>query len=113
MVRGSAGSVATRSDQRSGNALGEPLAPGAALREAEERAAAARTDLLIVLGALIHLVRETELLLDDRQITHHHGRRIRLTASPAARLLRALPRILVEGHPDLSRALEDVEQLPK
>src|SRR5512136_1012771 len=59
IFRGSAGIVATSSPRR--DAFREPIAPCAALREAEEGASATRTDLLVVLGALLHLVREPEL----------------------------------------------------
>src|SRR5215213_3340622 len=79
--------------------LAQTRAPRAALRQAEERTAATRTDLLVVFRPLCgaHLVRKPELALDDRQVAHHHQRGKRLPAAAAPRLLAAPPRILVEA----------------
>src|SRR5262245_23558837 len=87
--------------------------PCPALRQPEQRAPAARADLLVVRGAAfrIHLVRETELTLDGDQIADHDRRRVRPAAPAAARLLGSRARILVERDADLRRALEDVKQL--
>src|SRR6476661_5388348 len=64
---GSTGMVATTSPRRRRDALGQSLAPCAALGKAEQRTAATRADLLIVLdGASIDLVREPELPFDHR-----------------------------------------------
>src|SRR5262245_33638442 len=93
------------------HAVGQSFAPGTSLRQAEERPPAARADVLIVLGAVIHLVREAELALDDHQIVNHHRRRIGTSAAPAQRLLASRTRILVEADANLRRPLEDVEQL--
>src|SRR5437773_2807524 len=61
ILRSSTGMVAMRPLRlRCRDAIGQVLAPERALREAEERAATARADLLVVLraAARVHLVRE-------------------------------------------------------
>src|SRR5690348_14144024 len=73
----------------------EVLAPECALRQTEQRATAARTDLLIVPPGL-ELVAESEVVLDRGEIAHHLRRRMRLPASAAARALPARARVLVE-----------------
>src|SRR3954468_11196641 len=87
--------------------------PRAALRQAEQRTPASRTDLLVVVGALLrrHLVREAQFALDRGEIADHHRRRVRAIAAPAPRLFPATPRVLVEADADLRGTLEDVEQL--
>src|SRR5262249_33939931 len=100
---GSAGIVATMSPGRGGGGVAQALAPCPGLGETKQRPAATRADLLIVLGALVHLVRETQLPLDDHQIAHHHRRGVRLPAAAAGRLLAPLSGVLVEGHADLRR----------
>src|SRR5262245_38941729 len=86
IIRASTGRVAIDLSHRARRSAREPFAPRLALREAEQRAPAARTNLLVMLGSLshIHLIGESELALDGHQIAHHHGRGIRLIASPAA-----------------------------
>src|SRR5262245_38130755 len=92
---GSAGSVAPVSPFGSRRTVGRPTAPCAALRQSEQRSPAARADLLVVFGTLLHLVRKPQLSLDRRQVADHHRRRKPQTAAPARRLLAAHPRVLV------------------
>src|SRR4029079_11992893 len=104
----STGRVATLSSAR--HAAGQPFAPGPGLRQAEQRATAARADLLIMTGTSVHLVGEPQIALDGDQIPHHHGRRVRGAAPAASGLLATRAGVLVEADADLRRPLEDVEQ---
>src|SRR5206468_1355234 len=88
----------------------EPVAPRAALREAEQRAAATRANLLIMLGALVHLVRESKLALDGCKIAHHHRGRVRLPTASAALGFASRAGVLIETDANLRRPLENVEQ---
>src|SRR6476646_5981285 len=110
MFSSSAGILATALPFRR-RAHRQLFVPGAALREPEQRAAAFRANLLVVIGPAIHLVGEPELAFDRREIPHHHRGRVRLAAAPAERLLAARAGILVEADANLRRPLEDVEQL--
>src|SRR4029450_4198112 len=86
--------------------------PKGPLREPEERPPACGTDVLIV-AAVRKLVLKSEFLLDHREIADHRCRRIRPAASTTQRLSIVRASILVEGNPELCRALEHVEQLAK
>src|SRR5215831_15134363 len=99
--------------------FGSGLLPQRALRETEQRAAAAWTDLL-VMGRRVRLrrnppyaelVREAEVVLDGDQISHHHRGRVRLAAAGARRRTRCRAGILVEADAELRRPLKDVEEL--
>src|SRR5215212_8960836 len=88
--------------------------PQSALRQTKQCATALRADLLVVLRPVtLHLIAEPELLLDRRQITHHHGRRERLAAADTVGLLALGADVLVETHAKLRWPLEDVEELPE
>src|SRR5262245_47527778 len=86
MRRSSTGIVATLLSRRQPRS--QAVAPRAALREPEQRAPAARTNLLVVVGAG-HFIGKTQLALDGCEVAHHHGRRERPVAAAAARLLAA------------------------
>src|SRR5262245_57756304 len=91
---GSTGIVATVSSRGRRRALRQSVAPGASLRQAEQRPPAARTNLLVVLRALLHLVRESQLPFHFGQVAHHHRRGVRLSAAAAARRLALRARVL-------------------
>ncbi len=86
--------------------------PQRALCEPEQRAAAARADLLIVVGAFLrlHLVAEAELPLDLGEVAHHHARRERLAAAAALRLFGAAAGVFVKADAELRGPLEDMKQ---
>src|SRR5262245_15166329 len=108
---GSTGIVATRSSLGRRRARRQSFAPCSTRSQAEQGAPAAWADLLVVFGAVLHLVCEAELPLDDLEVAHHHRRRVRATAAATLRLVAAAARVLVEADADLRRSLEDVEQL--
>src|SRR5215471_14964572 len=103
ILMGSTGMVATTLPLDGRCPRRQLLAPCAALRQTEQRAAAARAHLLIVVRSLrgIHLVAEPEIPLDRDQIRHHHRRRVRTPATPAPRLLPSRAGVLVEADADL------------
>src|SRR5262249_41093855 len=110
---GSTGIVATMPLPRRGETLRQLVAPRPSLRQRDARPPAARTDLLIMFRARIHLVGEPELPFDDGEVAHHHRRGIRLAAAAAERLVSPRSGVLVEADPDLRRPLEDVEEFPE
>src|SRR5262245_29497546 len=113
ILSGSTGMVATMSPRERRRAVSQLSVPRAALRETEERAAAARANLLVMFGALswVELIRKSEISLDGGQIANHHRGRVGAAASAAQRLLSPSPRVLVKADADLRWPLEDVEQL--
>src|SRR5262245_21152454 len=82
------------------------------LRQHEHRAAAPRTYPLIMFGrSFFHLKPKSELLFDCDQIFNVHLRSERLSASAALRPLLFLSGLFVESDAQLSRPLEDMEEL--
>src|SRR5580765_3059444 len=81
------------------------VTPERALRETEQRAAAPRANLLIVVDAVHagNFVREAKLAFDDREVAHHERRGERLSASSTTRLFAAGAGILVETDAELCR----------
>src|ERR671910_136146 len=94
VFRSSMGRVAIVDDS-----IRQRVLPQRTLREAEERPAATRADLLVVIRSFtwLHLVAESELLLDSCEIAHHQLRRERRAAAPAFSLLGTPASVLVEA----------------
>src|SRR5262245_5830467 len=72
MCSGSTGRVAMVLAVRRRHSVRQMFAPRPALSETDQRPPAARAYLLIVFGALLHLVGESELLLHQGQVSDHH-----------------------------------------
>src|SRR5262245_46277275 len=103
ILSGSTGIVATTESLGRRGARRQLFAPCGTLRQTEQGAPAAWADLLIVFGAVLHLVREAELPFHNLEVAHHHRRRVRATAAATSRLVAAATRILVEADADLRR----------
>src|SRR5262245_30846376 len=71
----STGMVATVSPFGRRVAVGQLIAPRGALCQTQQCATASRAYLLVVFGAVFHLVRKPQLLLDLGQVPDHHRRR--------------------------------------
>src|SRR5688572_11119446 len=84
------------------------------LCEGQHRAAARRTDPLIMLSrTILGVIAVAQVPLDLNEIMHVHLRGESMAAAAAARRLAAHGDILVEFYAKLRRPLENVEELPE